>query len=345
VLYIIPGVTSVGVGVESVWCVLAQPTRSLVIGCCYRPPDSSEQLDTQLLEQIESIVLQHNNVIIMGDFNAPHMDWSSSTPCNHTACIEHRLTDTMHTSNLNQIVDFPTRYRHGDTPRTLDLVMVTESIPVEGLAPHTPLGKSDHVVLAWTVNVPLIGTIVRSSRLNYARADYEGLRSFFSSIDWSNILIHDDLDTNWKAFLSLHNEAVQRFVPMRGASSSCKQPAWFTHDVREHIANRNVLWKQYKQALTANAWESYKVARNWVTTAKRNAKSAYELNLTDRCKSDPKLWFKYVNRTNKKNTNPYVVVGGKPITEPREVANELGNFFGSTFTIEDDKEYVYFEDW
>ena len=50
-------------------------------------------------------------------------------------------------------MDFPTRYREGQEPSTLDLIFANEDYMVDNLRSCAPLGKSDHVGLVWTFQI------------------------------------------------------------------------------------------------------------------------------------------------------------------------------------------------
>ena len=49
------------------------------------------------------------------------------------------------------MVDFPTRFREGQTPSLLDLIITNEDGMVQNAEPRSPLGKSDHVVIYFTL--------------------------------------------------------------------------------------------------------------------------------------------------------------------------------------------------
>ena len=88
---------------EIIWtqCQLAgKNSKSILLGSYYRPNSSDmeslDQLDASLLKMNDNI--NKDNVIIVGDFNAPDIDWQN--PNVSSICKQHDLT---------QFVEEPTR--------------------------------------------------------------------------------------------------------------------------------------------------------------------------------------------------------------------------------------------
>lgn len=60
---------------EAVWCRVYLPKgKTVVFGCFYRPPDSSDTPMTLLSEMMQSIP---DSVFLSGDFNLPDFDWTT----------------------------------------------------------------------------------------------------------------------------------------------------------------------------------------------------------------------------------------------------------------------------
>ena len=108
---------------ESLWCSISvHGSDDIVVGVVYRSPSSTHENDDKLLDLIKDVTrLYSSNLLIVGDFNLPKVDWSSwSTPSSHT--ISDLFLDTLDDEFLTQHVSFATRFRDGQTPSTLDLI-------------------------------------------------------------------------------------------------------------------------------------------------------------------------------------------------------------------------------
>ena len=108
------------------------------------------------------------------------MTQSSTRPAAHSC---HTFIETIQECFLFQHVLCPTRYRHGETPSTLDLIFSEEEVMVRELEYLPGLGNSDPVVLQFTVACsPLAGdhSMVLPDRINFNQ-----LSDALQDIDWS----------------------------------------------------------------------------------------------------------------------------------------------------------------
>ena len=120
-------------------------------------------------------------------------------------------------NTMDQWVEESTRYRGEEEPSLLDLVFTKkpESPPI--IQYLSPMGKSDHV----TVEIQMqeedeisYREDYKGERLNYARADFEKLRSYFADIEWSNIMCRKTVQEKYDIFLQKYYEGVKKFVPV-----------------------------------------------------------------------------------------------------------------------------------
>ena len=62
---------------QSIWCIVELKSSRYLIGTCYRSPSNSAENGERLLELLYTAVIQSrvSNVIVIGDFNYPDMDY------------------------------------------------------------------------------------------------------------------------------------------------------------------------------------------------------------------------------------------------------------------------------
>ena len=103
----------------------------------------------QALEQLQSSINRINRqsnstVIIGGDFNLGHIDWSNNcvTTGRPDQSEYQQLLDIIHDSNLHQVVDIPTR-----NDRILDLVLINNPTRINKISTLSPIGLSDHDIV------------------------------------------------------------------------------------------------------------------------------------------------------------------------------------------------------
>ncbi|CAJ0946080.1 unnamed protein product [Ranitomeya imitator] len=66
--------------VESIWVEIhgGKNGNKILIGVCYKPPNITESMESLLLKQIDEAAT-HNEVLVMGDFNYPDINWETET--------------------------------------------------------------------------------------------------------------------------------------------------------------------------------------------------------------------------------------------------------------------------
>jgi exonuclease III len=96
---------------ECLWVEITLANFVFTVGGVYRPPTSNINEDNALYNNIRSFTDTTKTLVILGDFNLPEIEW----PLGHlhrfhssSSLFLDMYTDT----NLNQLVDQPTRHRN-----------------------------------------------------------------------------------------------------------------------------------------------------------------------------------------------------------------------------------------
>ena len=173
---------------------------ALVLGAIYRSP-SSDTLSTSHLCQllVEVTNTKPSHLLIMGDFNFSTIDWNccmSTAPLTHPS---HMFLDAVLDSYLVQHVKQPTRFRLGDTPHTLDLILTNEEGMIANLSHLPALGSSDHEVLRFDLLCYNSRTECHDSKLNLNRGDYEAMAKDLDSVPWEIVEL-EPLEEHYKFF-------------------------------------------------------------------------------------------------------------------------------------------------
>ena len=94
----------------------------------------------------EAARLYSSELLIVGDFNFPNVNWHSwSTPSSDA--LGSLFLDTLEYNFLIQHVTFATRFQDDQIPSTLDLIITTDDVQLHNLAADASLGRSDHVMM------------------------------------------------------------------------------------------------------------------------------------------------------------------------------------------------------
>ena len=113
---------------------------AVILCCVYIPPNCH---DRSFLDYINSIgcINYRMDVVILGDFNAPDVNWSSlsaSTPSSTTLC------DVVFRNNLLQVVSEPTHV----LGNTLDLILTNSPDRIAKIVVSSP-ALSDHSLITF----------------------------------------------------------------------------------------------------------------------------------------------------------------------------------------------------
>jgi len=174
---------------DQTWCkVKIKNGEELLIGVCYHSPNpefSSKDNNKMLCEMLEEV--RGKPVLLMGDFNYPDIDWSTSQA--HTPASQ-SFVDSIEDSFLTQHV------REGTCNRAvLDLVVTSEPDMIDKVTVKGNLGNSDHSMLEWEVHLsPVLSSLFNHPGFNYALADFPALRHALRQTDWSLVLQGDAND-------------------------------------------------------------------------------------------------------------------------------------------------------
>ena len=165
--------------IEQTWCVVSHGGERVLVGCIYRPPNTSLENHLHTTERIIHSLneakravksLGCSTMFVYGDFNLPHVRFESIDVGGGTATLgyiapdtagckssDERFLDALEDLDLQQLVTFPTFHDSFSSPasNTLDLVITDDPgrvVDIESDAPlgHTPKGRA-HVVIKWSI--------------------------------------------------------------------------------------------------------------------------------------------------------------------------------------------------
>jgi hypothetical protein len=203
---------------ESVWCNVRTGECNLLVGVCYRCPSSSQANNEKLLQLIESASLRKNvtNVLVMGDFNYPEIDYENGMVDAGSDSPPSKFFEKTQDMYWTQYVTEATRMRGMDDPSILDYVFTDEENLIEEVNCEVPLAKSDHVCLTWNLSVKTDQEgKTNETRLNYWKGNYDNIAVQLDGMDWEVEFAGRSLDDMWSVFKSKVIEISRSNVPLR----------------------------------------------------------------------------------------------------------------------------------
>ena len=296
--------------------------RRISINVVYRKPSQTVEIDTAMYDSIHETI-RNKDSIILGDFNLPEICWRTISGVESES---NRLIDFIEDNFLHQMITEPTR---GDN--ILDLLLTSQEHLVTSTQVGEHLGTSDHNLIRFNINLPNLAIQNKIMAPNFKLADYNGLRRALQSLSLRGTTCED----LWESFKNQFMNHQNTYIPKRYINNNSNpKPEWFSHDISKAIRNRNILYKEKKRHNNSSSIESYTNARREVKRLIKTAKRNYEINIAKESTTNPKKFYKYINskKNLKSGIGPIVNEDGQLITDNKDIATALNNFFSSVFT-------------
>lgn len=220
--------------IEAVWCkVKFSRQDSLLIGVCYRSPRCTKEQNEKLNELLRKTQLvQARDIMIMGDFNYGEIDWENEVTCGPDDSDASKFLEVVQDLYLSQHVHQPTRFREGQMPSRLDLVLTNDKNMVDNIEIGEPLGKSDHVVITWDFKFRPSSINARKAptkkNFNFFKTDFSGMRNALQSTDW-NILNNLGVEKMWSHIKDVIQSNIASHVPAHGKRKFKPAAPWWNN--------------------------------------------------------------------------------------------------------------------
>lgn len=125
--------------------------RVLTSFAVYCSPNSTPDEDHVLLDTIKVVSRSHTDCIILGDFNAPFIDWQVNV-CLSNDLFSPKLLNTTEECFICQHVLQPTRFKCTQWSSLLNLIFSCYPNSVSQIQTLSLIGKSNHATLCFTMH-------------------------------------------------------------------------------------------------------------------------------------------------------------------------------------------------
>ena len=321
---------------ESTWCSIVRGDQTLLLGTIYRSPNSTDENDKLLLNLLEQKEIKGNSfnkVCLMGDFNYPNINW------NNRALSENgkgsNLQDKIDEILFFQRVEKNTRHRQGQKSNLLDLIIVNDEDFISNIEHSSPLGKSDHEMLHFSLYMPDTPKKEEYIKIyNMKRGNYNKMREEIAGYKWD--LADKDTNEIYKCIKKVVHTSMEKNIPKIRLNNKKKKPRWLNNKIMRKIKKKHKLFKRYLLTKEGTDYLKFMQARKRCKKEIKSAKRGYERNIAKHSKANPKQFWKYVNDKLKVNTgiSPLERGDGTKATSDEDKANILNKYFASVFTNE-----------
>ena len=324
-------------------------SERLLLGCMYRSPNSNTENNKKLLELLNNInYASYSNVVIVGDFNMPEINWEAPILMNVQG-FSMEFIKTMNDNFLQQLVTKPTRGRAGQKSNILDLIITTEENAIEGITYGAPIGKGDHTVIQFKILSAFTMEVIQNDKPLYDKANFDEIRDYFKGIDCSRTLttLEDDVEKQWSYLKKVYDEIVTKYVPMRKTrpvtgAENLKHRKALDRRILRTVKRKHRLWQRYMETRDGQKYEKYRKERNKLKSRLRASRRRHVRNIAKQAKSNPKKFWAFINnKAAYKDAIPELSIKNKSdntvklTNGPRERADALADYFSSVFTREE----------
>ena len=324
--------------IEQCWIHLPlQSKDSLLIGCLYRSPSHATQEATEELCHLLNLACssKYTHLLLCGDFNMPKIDWTNHFSSAPPSDPSHTFISALDDCFLTQHVCQPTRYRPGETPHTLDLIITSDEGMISNLQYESGLGKSDHIILTFQLNCYTFRHKFDTTQPNCFKGNPEKYVSLLSKVDWAAAESLSVNDQYCHMTTCLKNIAEVCFP--RSNRKKDRKNIYINGQALKLKKKKEFLWRVYTRSHDIADYSRYTKCRNQLRALTRRLRSDLEHSLAKNIKHNPKAFWRYTNtrlRT-KAKLDDLVDASGSTVSDDAGKACLLNSFFGSVFTKED----------
>ena len=322
---------------EILWAkVQISASKSLTLGCFYRPPDSKISTSEELVKSLDLMPKNSNQTIVLGgDFNLPGIDWDNGVvnpkAANKSQC--ELLLSSLDTHALAQIHKEPTREEN-----ILDLLITNKPGLIK--SSHSVPGISDHcaVVTELDIDPPYRRTKPRPVR-QFKKANWEAIRQQIRSC-WTSFSENSpsrSVNENWLKLKSILNQCLNKFIPTKMTSPRENLP-WLSKSLLASIRKKTSLYSRAERTNKAYLWAKYKLCKRQTQRAIRSARWSFLKNKHAESleqKNSKPLWRYIKSKRQDENGVSPLKENGQLHSDSRRKAEILNNQFCSVFTSED----------
>jgi hypothetical protein len=293
---------------------------------CYNPPAVDAAYVCDLCECLDNLCNIDYVFTIVGDFNMPNIVWSDLSVYD-ARCSS--FVNFIINNGLSQFVHEPTRGNN-----ILDLILSNDSHAVFDVLFHPPFSTSDHLSLSWNAWFP--GVIDKecdrhNNAYNFARADYDALDNYLSSVNWVQAFstCHPlDIEGLWLIFKQVLFDVISVCVPIGAPAKSSKRK--YPRYIHTALSRKKVLWRKRLSACGKAAYKAQAVRCDKLIMRHH---AAIERKIIQ--SNSVSGFFKYVG--GKLNSfhkvAPLHAADGKLLQSDADKAEALNAYFASVFTV------------
>lgn len=342
--------------IEQEWVRIRLANKSVVVGAAYIPPTVNEaiaarNLNTNMtveefyskfIDNVETacnLLSPEDELFVAGDFNAA-TEWIKDTenplllrPLNLIGSPQTFFVDGMSQLGLSQICDVKTvnQLENIWTSETANFSVSHASLCLKPNSHHHAaielIYKVDHHDDSYDAD---------SLRYNFHLADIDGIKSELNGVDWSEVLIGDDVDDIVDKFYGVLYPLIDRFVPKRRTKHKYKC-RWMNPSLARLRNRRNRSFNTYRRNPTSYNLQHFLRCSDEFQLLNAQLYGNYLQGMATELKNDPKSFWKFVNKKRSVSGLPMTMhLDGTECNDTKNKADLFAKFFSTVFSPKDE---------
>ena len=328
-------------------------TISIVLFIVYRAPSLSLIENKYMLDSLSVAINRmsaEHEIIMMGDFNLPDVMWDVGVvtcpfnTSNQKYIIQQMFLDFFVQHDLTWVISDGVKTRRRQVlnelqAATLDNVLTSDNNIFADVHITAPLGKSDHVGIVSSWRVSNNSEYMSHEKRNWSKMSPEKIIAANQNLQWE--CGSDSVDILWK---SMHTNAMKivDLVPISkirvshtGAVKT--KSVWDRPCLEKARKQKEKHWAEFENFPTNRNLSIALSKQGAFDRCQKQAMIRFENSAASQLKNNPKAFYSYMNskRKIKAAISGLRSENGVTLTSAKDIANELGSFFESTFVQED----------
>ena len=324
----------------------------IVLICIYRSPSLSHENNICLINSIDQYISSipvNQNIIMVGDFNLPNVDWDNgivicpTNTSNKSYLVQQAYLDLFRLHNLtwsldNSMISRCRLVNNNLQMSNLDQILFSDSSMFKNIILKSPLCKSDHLSVLCVLNFTTNRELLTTNKLNWGKVKTEDLCYHGNNTNWkfNTAEIHDMWVEIHTKLMTITDTVPKLRTYINAAGQPIHREPFCSASLRKAKQTVDKLWhKMNKDPTPLNHNLAAEASRVYEEKLQQNMVN-YERKITSKLMTNPKAFYIYISSKRKvRNTISEIRDQNQTlVTSAEGIANELGAFFQSTFTDE-----------
>ena len=335
-------------GLEIISLIISFSNKDIYVVSCYVPPNSlSRQFCngknifenlTLHLDYLDDIRGPGDEVILLGDFNLPSVDWvycREDDVCLPSGDFSAKISDFL--DNLSCLGYAQTSCVKNYMGRQLDLVFTTDSGSIITERSPTSLTNTDLYHPPLMVTFGFDTETIRMTEqttfsFNFRKANFPLIESLLNSTNFQQELSSENIDENAFKFYFILFNIFKKSVPLERKKSLNFTPPWYSKDLIKLKNYKNRLWKKYLKCKSNSNYSNFVNSFNLFQESSSQLYDKYLIEIKNKVFSDSRSFFNFINTKKKSDGYPSTLnFNSESSNDAQVISDFFASFFESAF--------------